>query len=170
MNKRKLIVLFAAVLSTAATAAAQSEASKPPSHQFYRLDFALKEMDGSKLVKIRNYQMIASANDRGLSSIRSGARVPTTDNKGGTVYLDIGVNLDVRQLVPTDYGLQFEVVGDASGAMETGGQLPKQPLIYQTKWNAKVEVPMRQATTLFSSDDPSSKHQLQLEVTATPMH
>jgi hypothetical protein len=37
------------------------------------------------------------------------------------------------------------------------------------KWNAPVIVPLRKATVIFASDDPSSKRQMQLELTATPI-
>jgi hypothetical protein len=168
--KKRLTVLFAAVLASAATAAAQPDAPKPQVHQFYRLDFVLKEMDGSKVVKTHSYQMMA--NDRGISSIRSGAKLPVTGPKELT-YIDVGVNVDVRRLAPLKDGteLELDIVAEASGVMETGNGAPlsKSPMIYQTKWNSNVEVPLRQATVIFSSDDPSSKHQLQLELTATPI-
>ena len=171
MNRKKLAVLFAAVLATSATAVAQNEVPKPPGPQFYRLDFVLKELEGGKPVKTHNYQMMLSANDRGISSIRSGAKIPTSDGKG-TQYIDVGVNLDVRELVPTKDGLELDIVAEASGVLDTaaGAPLTKQPMIYQTKWNSRVEVQAGKPTMVYSSDDPTSKRQVQLEVTATPIH
>ena len=166
---KKIAVLFAAVV--AAAVAQQSEAPKPKNNEFYRLDFALKEMDGSKVVKIHNYQIMVSANYQGRNSIRSGARVPVVDAKG-TNYIDVGVDLDASRLTPSKDGLELDIVAEASGTLDagSGAQLTKQPVIYQTRWNSRVEIPIGKATTVFSSDDPSSKHQLQLEVTATLLH
>jgi hypothetical protein len=170
MNMTKLTVLCVAAFATAAAALAQNEAPKSRSETFYRLDFALKEMEGAKLVKTRNYQMMMTAN-YGMSSIRSGAKIPVVDGKA-TQYIDVGVNVDVHNLWTTKDGLELEIVAEASGVLDapTGAQLTKQPMIYQTKWDSRVEIPIGKPTTVFSSDDPSSKHQLQLEVTATPIH
>jgi hypothetical protein len=82
--------------------------------------------------------------------------------------------VDVRRMAflkPDGSELELDIVAEASGVMETGTAMPpgRLPMIYQTKWTSRVDVPIRQATVLFSSEDPSSKHQLQLEVTATPV-
>jgi hypothetical protein len=171
MNNRKLAVLYATVLSMAAPALAQNEAPKPVSSQFYRFDFVLKELDGGKTVKTHNYQMLAGLIGGGTDSIRSGAKVPVVTPKEIT-YIDVGVNLDVRSLILTRSGLEFDIVAEVSGTLDPGAlaQFTKQPLIYQTKWNSRVQLQVGKATTVFSSDDPSSKHQLQLEVTATPVN
>jgi hypothetical protein len=170
MNNRKLAVLCVAVLSLAAPSLAQSEAPKPMSSQFYRFDFVLKELEGSKTVKTHNYQMLAALVG-GTDSIRSGAKVPVMTDGKATTYIDVGVSLDVRNLIATKYGLEFDIVAEVSGTLDPGAlaQFAKPPLIYQTKWNSRVQLPIGKATTVFSSDDPSSKHQLQLEVTATPI-
>jgi hypothetical protein len=171
MNRTKLAVLCAAVFSIAAPALAQNEPPKV-TDQFYRFDFAIKEMDGGKAVKARNYQMMVSLNG-GKSSIRSGAKVPVvSDGKGTVTYIDVGVNIDVHHLLVTRDGLEFDIVAEASTPLDGGiaSPLAKQPLIYQTMWNSRVELQPGKSATVFSSDDPSSKHQLQLEVTATPIH
>jgi hypothetical protein len=169
MTITKQAMWFAAFMGTAVAALAQSEAPKASISQFYRFDFVLKELDGSKAVKTHNYQMMVTPNYQGRDSIRSGARVPVVDAKG-TNYIDVGVNLDVGRLTPSKDGLEFDIVAEVSGVLESGAQLSKQPMVYQTKWNSRVEIQIGKPTTVFSSDDPSSKHQLQLEVTATPIH
>jgi hypothetical protein len=43
-------------------------------------------------------------------------------------------------------------------------------VVRQAKWSSIVLIPIRKGpTVIFSSDDPASKRQLQLEVTATPL-
>src|ERR1017187_10260448 len=104
----KKTVLLLAVLSAAGSAVAQNP-PKMLNTEVYRIDFVLKEMDGSKPINTRNYQMMTSAS-RGLSSIRSGAKIPTTsDGKGAYTYIDVGVNLDVKQISPTKDGLLLDI-------------------------------------------------------------
>ena len=43
------------------------------------------------------------------------------------------------------------------------------PMIRQTKWSSSVLVPLRKPTVVFSLDDPTTKGQMQLEMTATPI-
>jgi hypothetical protein len=172
MNHKKMAVLFVAVLATAATAGAQNDSPRPKTAEFFRLDFALKEMDGSAPVRTYAYQMMIASN-YGTSSIRSGAKVPVSaDNKGAFTYIDVGVKLDVRQLNVTKDGLEFDIVAELSGVLTAGSAAPtaKNPMIYQTQLNSRAEIPVGKPTVIFSSDDPSSKHQLHLEVTATPIH
>jgi hypothetical protein len=171
MNNKKLAVLCVAVFSVAAPALAQSDAPKPSGSPFYRLDFVIKEMEGSKAVKTHNYQMMAALIG-GTSSIRSGARVPVVTDGKSTTYIDVGMSIDVHHLLATKDGLEFDIVAEASGTLDGGTAQPlsKQPMIYQTKWNSRIQLQPGQSATVFSSDDPSSKHQLQLEITATPIH
>jgi hypothetical protein len=42
-------------------------------------------------------------------------------------------------------------------------------LIRQTKWSSNVIVPIGKPTVIFSSDDATTKGQMQLELTATAM-
>jgi len=41
--------------------------------------------------------------------------------------------------------------------------------VRQNKWGSIVLVALRKPTVIFSSDDLTSKHQVQLELTATPI-
>jgi hypothetical protein len=43
------------------------------------------------------------------------------------------------------------------------------PVVRQNKWDSNVTVPLRKPVVVFSSDDLTSKHQMQLEITATPI-
>jgi hypothetical protein len=44
------------------------------------------------------------------------------------------------------------------------------PVIRTTRWNSIVLIPIAKKVVIFSSDDPTSKYQLELDVTATPVH
>jgi hypothetical protein len=82
-------------------------------------------------------------------------------------YLDVGVNIDSR--VPKEIQDQFTLDVSAEISSVATGQPSTPPLIRQTKWNANVIVPTRKPTTIFTSDDPNSKRQTQLELTAVPI-
>jgi hypothetical protein len=43
------------------------------------------------------------------------------------------------------------------------------PIIRQNRWGSHVLVPLKKPTVIFSSDDLTTKRQMQLEVTATPI-
>jgi hypothetical protein len=59
------------------------------------------------------------------------------------------------------------VAAEVSSAAETPDA--PAPVIRQVKWNSPVIVPLGKPTVIFSSDDPSSKRQMQLELTARPI-
>jgi hypothetical protein len=44
------------------------------------------------------------------------------------------------------------------------------PTIRQNRWVSTVAVPLKKPTVIFSSDDLTSKRQMQLELTATPIN
>lgn len=155
----------------AAAALAQNDSSKPsPPPEFFRLDFSLKELEAGKLINTRNYQTMAVTGNN-VASIRSGGRVPVnTGTDKAYTYLEIGVNIDVRRVTRVNDELNLDVTAEISGSVEPNDHPALPPVIRQTRWNSVVVVPMRKATVLFTSDDPSSKRQLQLEMTATPVH
>ena len=167
-----VVCLCAAAFLCTATSA-QSDTSKPPapSPEYFRFDFSLKELENGKLVNTRSYQMMVRTADS-VSSIRSGGRVPVTNDKGFQ-YVDVGVNIDVRHVNHVREELACELTADVTGSVESGGDQPRPsnpPVIRQARWNASVLIAIRKPTVVFMSDDPTSKRQLQLEVTATPIH
>jgi len=73
----------------------------PAPKHFYKLNFVLRETDEGRVINQRAFTMNIAA-DPPLAekpmwwNLRSGTRVPVADPKGGTTYVDIGVNLDGR--------------------------------------------------------------------------
>jgi hypothetical protein len=43
------------------------------------------------------------------------------------------------------------------------------PVIRQNRWSSSVIVPLGKPTTIYSSDDITSKRKVQIELTATPI-
>jgi hypothetical protein len=164
--KRTAFCLTLALM--ASTAFAQADNKSAPEPSFYRLDFAVKEIDGGKVVNSRSYSMSISSptNITQSTSIRTGSKVPITTGDGKNTYLEVGINLDCRgaRLVGSDLALY--VSADISSVPEPASN---PPLVRNNRWGGDVIVPLRKPTIVFSSDDAMSKRQMQLELTATPI-
>jgi len=172
MKKLKVAGLLVAAVSLGASAVAQNPDTRP-APEFFRFDFSLKELEGGKLINARNYQLMAKADENAAtSSIRSGGRVPIGGEKGVT-YIDVGVNIDVRRVTHIKDELSLDVIAEVSGTIDGAEGQPRPqtgpPVVRQTRWNSLVLIPIRKPSVIFASDDPTSKRQMQLEVTATPI-
>ena len=167
-SQTKLGIVFLSAIVTAGTCFAQkpTEDSK-----YYRLDFVVKELESGKVINARSYSTttVSTGGPRG-SVIRSGNKVPVSTGgagPGSLTYLDIGVNIDCRAEREIQDQLALSVSAEI-GSLATE-QPSNPPLIRQTKWESDVIVPLRKPTTIFSSDDPTTKRQMQLELTAIPI-
>jgi hypothetical protein len=168
-----LWILTGVLLLPAGPSLAQTERESP--NGFYHLDFVTKELDDNKLINTRTYSMTVS--DKAAGNIRTGSRVPVATNSGGSgggntqfTYIDLGVNIDCRDLRELSGQLTLSVSADISAATtESGSVSNPNPVIRQYKWNSAVIVPLRKATQIYSSDDLGSKRKFQLELTATPI-
>jgi hypothetical protein len=135
--------------------------------RFYKLNFVLRETDEGRVINQRAFTMNIAA-DPPLAekpmwwNLRSGTRVPVADVKGGTTYVDVGVNLDVRALDASD-GLQLEVTSEISSAGTASGNTA--PPIRQVKVRSAVMAAVGKPTVVFTADDPASQHRFELEVT-----
>ncbi|HZQ54543.1 MAG TPA: hypothetical protein VFB14_20245 [Bryobacteraceae bacterium] len=164
-----LKVSIAVLVLMAGICGAQNNVEKGLKHD--RLDFVLKELDGNKVVNSRSYSVMVELEPtfRGpeYESIRAGNRVRIN----GAGDIDVGVNIDTRNAREVPSGLAVSVsasVSDLVPNTETAGAASV-PALRQMKWSSDVIVPLRKPTTIFSSDDPTSKHKMQLELTATPI-
>lgn len=156
--------LIVGLLLAASTCAAQTP--EPP--KFYKLDFVVKEIEGGKTLNARNYSTILSTKGR-PSSIRAGSRVPVPSAPGSSqwTYLEVGVNIDCN--------LPEEVAGELFVPLTVDiTSIPQDaatsvPVLRSNKWTSTVVVPLKKPTLVYSSDDPTSKRQMQLELTASPV-
>lgn len=147
-------------------------AQNPESSKFYKLDFVVKEVDGGKVLNARAYSTnISTEKGTAGSSIRAGSKVPylTSPAPGSTQYnyADVGVNIDCRQAIEVGNELSLFVSAEVSTTAQDSP--PATPIIRQNKWGSMVLVPIRKPVIIFSSDDVTSKHQMQLELTAIPL-
>jgi hypothetical protein len=137
--------------------------------KFYKLDFVVKEVEGGKAINSRFFSTMLPVqvpHDMPSATIRAGGRVPVTTGNS-TSYYDLGVSIDARELREVQSDLSLSVTVDISTISQDGaGSIP---VTRQNKWGGTVFVPVKKATVVFASDDISSKRQLQLELTATPV-
>ncbi len=165
----KLIIpLFA--LSMAAAAFAQDTV------KFYRLDFTVKELDGSKVVSAKKYSTVNSTDPRARGAlIRTGTKIPYTTAAGGTgpatsiQYAEIGVNIDCHSMKEESGQLILHIAAEISSVTSSAGPINVLPVIRQYRWSSLSVVEPGKPTTLYSSDDVDLTRKMQLELTATPV-
>jgi hypothetical protein len=165
-------IASAGLLILALLAGACLAEDAPPPTTFYKLDFVVKEVEGAKVHNSRTYSVVV-ASARGLldsCSIRTGSKIPFSTGKDQYTYLDVGVSIDCRSVKEAPGGLTMRVDADVSSvAQESVAPANLGPVVRQNKWASEVIVPLKRATVIFSSDDLTSKHQMQVELTATPI-
>lgn len=152
---------------------AGNSASQPITPHYYKLNFVLKETDDGKTVNQRSFTLETTASPaRGTSddrtSMRAGTRLPVgTGEKGGVEYLDVGTNIDAYRLRETPEGLEMVVDARISSvAAEPAGKADSTP-IREVRASSRVLAQVGKPTTVFTADDPASKHRFALEVTPT---
>jgi hypothetical protein len=170
----KKTMRFASIAIAAALLAApcfpQTPENKPDEQtKYYRLDFTVKELEGGKVVNARNYSTSLSNQKADGSSIRTGDKIPLQSDKGSWSYVDIGVNIDCNSLKLIDNQLAVHVSADITSVGTDASAGTANPLIRQNRWSSTVLVPLKKPVTIFSSDGASTKRQMQLELTATPL-
>ena len=140
--------------------------------KFYKLEFVVKEVEGAKVVNSRSYFMTLPVEVPGQpsqnGSIRTGSRLPTPTNPGGGFnYIDVGVSIDCKNLREVQSDVSLYITADIS-SHSVEPNLPA-PVIRQNRWSSMVLVPVKKPTVVYASDDTTSKRQMQLELTATPI-
>lgn len=159
-----------------------TKASQAPAH-FYHLEFVVQEMgtDG-KATNSRLYTATVSTDSRDHgTSIRTNSRipVPTVSSSGGNEshalintqfqYINVGVNIDARNMREIGRQLSLDLVADVSSMAGSNDANLHQPVIRQNKWEASVLIPVSKPVVVFTSDSLDSKGSMQVVVTATSL-
>jgi hypothetical protein len=143
------------------------ESRPKPDPKFFKLDFVLKEVEGARVLNSRSFSMY-SATDAAPSNIRTGVKVQEGTNEHPN-WTDIGVRIDVRNIREIRDELAFNVATEITGLPQDTIEGPARAIMRQYIWNSDVLIPIRKPTVIFSSDSTSSKSQMQVELTATPV-
>ena len=154
----------------------QDAAPATPEH-FYRLNLTVEEInDAGKVENTRSYfETVVTGRGGAQGQIRTGSRIPiaTGAHDGATQfqYVDVGVNVDVRQVREIGEKLSFTLTAEVSSLAQeehTVAESPVgDPVIRQNKWDSSVLIRVGTPTLVFSADDLDSKGKMQVVVTAT---
>jgi hypothetical protein len=163
------LVAFAGYL-TAQDAPAKHDESPD---RYYRLDFVVKDVQDGKLLDSRNYFAFISNSTRGgrpTTSVRAESKVTL---RAGSDYreFDLGTGIDCGYRADTKDTLGLNVNVDVTSLVpgEDKSVTNPIPIVRKNRWQSDLSVTLRKPTTIFSSDDVSSKRKLQIELTATPI-
>ena len=159
------------------------KAPEPPAH-FYHLEFVVQETgaDG-KPTNSRTYSgAVSTSRSDHTFSVRTGSRIPVVtggsavagpsgENKNMPTqfqYVDVGVNIDVRDAQEQGERLALNLVADISSLANSPSPAGAgSPIIRQNRWQAAALVPIGKPTVVFTSDILDNKGGMQVVVTAT---
>jgi hypothetical protein len=177
MNRKIVVVLATLVVtlcwSASASAAQESTPSKASSETTekaangYRIDFSVNEIEDGKKINTRQYSMNLTPGDG--NTVKIGTRVPVEAKQGESQYIDVGTSIWAR-LKERDNGLVMEIRSEFSNfaTPDQANRGNSMPLLRQFQISAStVLVLLGKPMVVGSVDDPNSKRQFQLEVTAT---
>jgi len=170
-----LVLAVMAVGRTRKASAQEASTTKAPDaeKQAYRVDFSVNEMEDGKKINSRQYSMNLNAGD--ASEIKIGTRVPIEEKAGEFIYLDVGTNVWCRLRDRSDVASLGNAVLLSVRSEISNFAVPDQqgqnvrPLLRQLKIEASTVAPLGKTLVVGSMDDPNSKRQFQLEVTATKL-
>jgi hypothetical protein len=141
--------------------------------QPYSLDFALNELQDGNKTNTRHYSMDLTAGKGSGDEIKIGTRVPVPVGPGGGnqfQYMDVGTSIWAALRESGGDDCQLEVRSeisdlDASPKKEQSGEI--RPIVRQMTISGTTLLVTGKPIVIGTLDDPNSKRQFQLEVTAT---
>jgi len=166
--------------------AQEQESAKKPEEQLkkpvsaYRLDFSLNELEGGKKLNTRQYSMYLNTADpkdhsyrlshsENSKDIRIGTRVPVEMKPGEIEYINVGTDISAG-IREQENGLLLDVDCDISSfADPEQAKTSSRPLLRKMLISASTVTGVGKPVVIGSVDDPDSKRQYQLEVTATKL-
>ena len=134
----------------------------------YRLDFSLHEVENGKRINTRQYSMSLIQGVQ-FQELKIGTRVPVEMKQGEIQYLDVGTNISAR-VQEIKSVLDLEVHADLSNfAVPDQASKTTMPVLRQLRISGTTVVDIGKPIVIGVVDDPNSKRQFQLEVTATKL-
>lgn len=164
------LVLGRVALAQDAAKPAEGAKAETSAH-YYHLQFVIQEVNADgKPTNSRTYTTTVSTAQGESSSIRSGSRVPVLSGPSQYQYIDMGVNIDVRNAREIDRQLSLSIKAEVSsmGASVVVSDA-HEPVIRHNSWQSVVLIPVGKATTIFTSDSLDSTGSMRMMVTATPI-
>lgn len=167
------LIAVASVGAQVSTLPQNGAKSEPETRAYYRLVFNVREVEDQKVINNREYATTQANGPGKKARIRSNSKVPFETNNNQYQFFDLGVNIDCFDLQEANGAVTVTVQTEISNAVTAPASATtataKVPVIRNFTWVADVVLPLRKPTIIFSSDDPSSKRQMQIELTVTPV-
>lgn len=147
---------------------APSKADSPKPLQAYRLDFALHELAEGKKTNTRSYSMDLTTGFGDEIKIGTRVPVPVGPNSTQFQYMDVGTNIWAILRENGQLQVKSEISDiDMNPRQEHGTELA--PIVRQMKIAGSTLLVTGKPIVIGTLDDPNSKRQFQLEVTATQL-
>jgi hypothetical protein len=169
MHRSRNLITPGLLLLLASPVCLPEEKPSNEPHHFFQLDFTVKELEGGKVVNSRAYSMQIADKENRVHLIRTVSRIPAEVASGNWQFIDVGTSFDCNNLkLEPDGTVSFDLGADISSVPDDQLKL-NHPTIRQNRWNSTVNVKLKTRTVVFSSDDMSSRRNMQVEVTAIPV-
>jgi len=132
----------------------------------YRLEFKITEFDDDKKVSSKTYSLLVEPHEVG--KLRIGSKVPIMVNDKDKTYADVGKNIDCQVRTETEHTVGLHLALEVSNldpierSPATGN-----PVIQTEKIETSSTLELGKPTVVSSFYDPATKHNLQIEATAT---
>ena len=135
-------------------------------HDFYRVEYAIYELDHGKRTNARNFMLKAEEGSR--SSFRVGNRVPIPSPSGsGFTFENVGVNIDSWVKVgDTGVSLHSRININSMADSETANH-PTPPVFRSFELEDDSLVDPAKSTLIGGIDDAASNRRYEIEVTVT---
>jgi hypothetical protein len=137
----------------------------------YRLDFKINEFEDGKKLNSRTYTLLIYPHE--LGKLRIGTQVPIPTGEGKFTYTDVGQNIDCQvraeteRMVGVNVDMDFSYFGTTEQLRAAGGAPTGSPVLQRFRITTKTDLELGKPTIINMFDDPSSKRNFQIEVTAT---
>ncbi len=134
----------------------------------YRVDYVIREMEGSKVLNSRKYMLMAETQQ--WSRTRVGSRVPVTVGENQVQYQDVGMNIDCRVREREDQRLLDTTIESSSVATPESSiatTSSPHPVIRRVNSTVTAAVTLGKPTVVGIMDDVTSNHRYEIEVTVT---
>lgn len=170
-----LLSVFSAWAGSDAQAQESASVSKQNSEDVnkpvnaYRLDFTIHELDEGKKINARQYSLNLNSGD--ADEVKIGTRVPVEMKQGEMQYIDVGTSIWCRIRGERGNDLELMVRAEISNFAipEQQSRSNSMPLLRQLRINASTLLVPGRPMVVGSVDDPNSKREFQLEVTANKL-
>lgn len=164
------VVLALLCIGTTRGRAQDSSPDKPDRPEIRReaachLEFSIIELEDGKKINVRHYSMNLTGGV--AKELKIGSRIPVESEQGKFQYLDIGTYIQARV-----YGKEDAPILDVSSNISSLGPADQstrlgQPIVRQLVIGGSTLLIYDKLIAIGTADDPNSKRQYQLEVTAT---